>query len=467
MNFQEFVDGFQTMTCVISVQKKDNGYGEIRMVAANPAYVAWIEHPTLGDPQQKGRPFVPGLLYDTYIPKDLNFEDLCYRAAVLKKPIHTYAHPNITHVWFNLYALPVAYEEGDLCYCTYTLELCELADINLMSLHSLETSADVLKTCIRLHDTTDFKKTMKEIIRDIRVICDAAVCTIMLMDFNSGTADILATDIKEGSRLKRVTQFVNFYDIAASWIDTIGDSDCLIIKNEQDMEYISRINNPWYLTLAEAGVYSVVMFPLRHNNEVLGYIWATNFDTRTTMRIKETLELTTFFLSSEIASYRMLERLEHISFTDMLTGVRNRNAMNNRITDIVEGNALIDEPYGIIFADLNGLKRVNDTYGHSVGDLLLKKAAILLQEILQGDSIYRAGGDEFMAIVSGCDREAFGEKVQTLKERSAAPDQVCFAIGSFFNDRCCDIRDAMRQADENMYRHKDAFYQLHPELANR
>lgn len=53
-------------------------------------------------------------------------------------------------------------------------------------------------------------------------------------------------------------------------------------------------------------------------------------------------------------------------------------------------------PYGIIFADLNGLKICNDTKGHKAGDELLKKAAALLKEIFNEDEIYRSGGDEAM-----------------------------------------------------------------------
>ncbi len=462
MDLQAFVDGFQTMTSVISVEKTSDGsYGEIRIAAGNTRFIDMLKMTSAE------KEFVADSIYDRYIPKDMNFEDLCYRSAVLKQPIHTYVHINKPDLWFNVFALPIDLEQDGKCYCTYSVEQSELADIDLLSSHSIKISTDVLRTCIKLHGTDDFEKTVKEIIRDIRIICDAAVCTIMLVDFETGSCSILATDIKANSTLKRVTQFSNFYDIAVSWIDTIGDRECLIIKNEKDMKYISEVNNPWYLTLEEANVDSVVMFPLRYNGEVLGYIWATNFDTKNTMRIKETLDLTTFFLSSEIASYMMVKRLEHISYTDLLTGVKNRNAMNNRVSSIVSGEESISDAFGIVFADLNGLKRVNDSNGHYAGDLLLKKAAILLQELFGNDDIYRAGGDEFMIIVSGCDRAEFESKVNALKKSAGDPDNVCFAVGSYFDDQGCDIRNAMHQADEDMYRDKDEYYRIHPERKYR
>ena len=50
----------------------------------------------------------------------------------------------------------------------------------------------------------------------------------------------------------------------------------------------------------------------------------------------------------------------------------------------------------MVFADLNGLKRINDCDGHQAGDLLLKNASMALQNAFIGDEIYRAGGDEFL-----------------------------------------------------------------------
>lgn len=469
MDFQMIVDSFHEASCILSVQKTPDGnYGEIRFVAVNDLYRYPMEHPAIpGLIGQEYNPFVPNSLYEKYVPKDIGFEDICYRSAVKKESLHSYVHLNNMDMWFDIFAIPLECDEGNLCYCVYTTRNCKLEEIDLSTVNHSGTLEDVLKTCIRLHDTNDFEQTMKEVISDIRVLCDAAVCTIMLMDTSSGTCAVLATNIRKGCTIKRVTQFVNFYDIAQSWLTTIGERDCLIIRDEKDMEYISKVNNPWYLTLVEAGVDSVVMFPLRYNGEVLGFIWATNYDINNTIRIKEKLELSTYFISSEVANYRMMKRLEHISYTDLLTGVMNRNAMNNKVSDFISAPDEDIKPFGIVFADLNGLKLVNDNNGHSAGDLLLKKAAILLQEVFTGDDIFRAGGDEFMIITLGNSREEFEKKVAALRERASDPDNVCFAIGSFYDAEGKDIRNAMHQADENMYKDKQEYYAMYPDRKPR
>ncbi|MCR4644861.1 MAG: bifunctional diguanylate cyclase/phosphodiesterase [Oscillospiraceae bacterium] len=201
--------------------------------------------------------------------------------------------------------------------------------------------------------------------------------------------------------MKRVTQFPNFYEIASSWMGMIGEEgDCIIIQNKEDMDYYSRINNPWYLTLMEAGVVSVVLFPLRQGNEVLGFIWATNFDTNQTRRIKETLELTTFFISSHIARYKAMQRLKHMSYTDALTGLPNRFACTDYIADRIAKN----NTFTAVSIDLNHFKSINDTLGLDAGNQVLIEVASRWKAIAAAhrpDYITRINGDEFMLVL--CD----------------------------------------------------------------
>lgn len=86
MDWKKFVDRFGPMTCILSVEKKpDGGYGTIRIVTGNNAYLDSLALAAGGvdlDSTQKAE-FVPNSEYTKYIPKDLNFEDVCYRCAVL------------------------------------------------------------------------------------------------------------------------------------------------------------------------------------------------------------------------------------------------------------------------------------------------------------------------------------------------------------------------------------------------
>ncbi|MBR5348875.1 MAG: GGDEF domain-containing protein [Lachnospiraceae bacterium] len=466
MDLQAFVDSIDVMTCVISVEMKEDGkYGDIRLVVGNKAYVKSIE--TVWDgPQLMSTKFVPNSLYQNYFPQDLNFETVCYRAAVEKVPVHTYVHPERFDFWFDLFLLPLC-NEGNLYYCTYTQQVSQKGDTRKMSHLSENTATEVLNICLKLHDTQDFKETMAGVMKDIRELCKARACSIMLIDKETRTCKVLAED-REDKREQSMMRSVvrrdpNFYDIAETWEDTIGGSNCLIVKDENGMEYVRQKNPVWYKSLQGAGVWSIVLFPLKTGNDLLGYMWATNFETQNADHIKETLELATYFVTSEIANDQLLRRLKILSSMDMLTGVMNRNEMNNRIDRIVSGEDQMRN-LGIVFADLNGLKRVNDDKGHISGDQLLKQAAATLQEVFPEGSIFRAGGDEFMAIIPDTSEEKLIEKAETLRNSELGFGSACFAVGACFIEDSKDILKALHISDERMYADKERFYKEHPEL---
>lgn len=403
MDFQSVADSLYAPTCIVSVCRKNNGYGDIRIVAVNKKYCDYIDLRTKPDGSGKME-FVPGALYTEYFPQNNSFEEVCFNAAVKKKEIHTYAHLNNIDVWFDIYGMPLDYEDGDICYCTYSATLKNSADSLIDSLSTSQTSIDVLKTCIKLHKANNLKAAMESVISEIRTICKAEGCTVLLLNNDEHDYSILATDYTNRSSIKRVTEFTNFYDIANSWKDMIGEEgDCVIIRNEDDMEYYSEVNHPWYVTLVEAGVKSVVLFPLRQGNELLGFIWATNFDTDNTMRIKDTLELTTFFISSHIARYKVIKRLEHMSYTDTLTGLPNRFACTDYIANLVAQG----EKFTAVSLDLNNFKSVNDTFGFDAGNQVLIDVAERWKAIADPECegpvqyLTRLGGDEYLLVISG------------------------------------------------------------------
>ena len=467
MDLQEYVDHFDSMTCIMSVEKNPDGsVGKIRIEVGNKAYLSTFEkedtsHVTMNG----GNGFIPGAEYTQYLPRDLNFEHFICASALDKKPMHAYIHPDRFPVWFNIFSLPLDIEDPHKFYCTYTQEISTEANTEQMTNLSAKTTSQVLQTCIKLRSSTNFLKTMDEIIHDIRVTCEASYCCVMLTDFKEKTCRLLSEDIAVGVPQRSLKNFLDdsFINYAKSWLETIGGSNCLVIRNDEDMNEVKQRNPNWYRSLKSAEVNSIVLFPLQYNGETIGFIWATNFDTKDTDHIKETLELTTFFIASEIANYQLLQRLELLSSTDLLTGVLNRNAMNNRVLRMVSGRERAPQSIGIVFADLNGLKPINDNEGHNAGDCLLKEAALILKLSFEGCEIYRAGGDEFVIVALDKPKNELEKIVEKLRQDSSKPENVSFALGFFYDDKGGDIRVAMREADALMYEDKKQYYDRFPE----
>ena len=469
MDFQSVADSIQAMTCIVSVEKLEGGgHGTIRIVTGNKAYIDSIEHPP-GEVEMLTREFVPNSEYTRYLPKDLNFEDFCYRSAVEKKCLHSYAHPDRFDVWFNMIFMPLGPDDGNISYCTYTMEIHSEPDSAYVSDVSGDIAASVLKTTLIFKDTTNIKKNMASVVKSIRELCNAQRCCAVHLDHVQRKCTILGVDVVEHAEAKLIEDYFadSFYEVAATWESTISGSNCLIIKNDDEMAVLKERNPEWYASLQDFNVKTLALFPLKSRDELFGYMWVTGFDPSDAPKIKEALESTTFILSSEIANYYLLEKLRVLSANDMLTGVRNRNEMNNVVDLYAKGETIATEPLGVIFADLNGLKLINDQDGHDAGDALLKRAALALCEVFDREYIYRAGGDEFSIIVPGLDEASVEQKIEQLREVSKKYEAVSLALGGSIAPKQTDIHQALRNADKKMYIDKRKYYERHPEKESR
>lgn len=406
MDYQKIADSFISPACILSVEKKDDGYGEIRFEAGNEMFAAMIDrlmkdrNPELltGDHTA----FTPGSIYTDYIPHNRNFEDVAFQSALEKTEIHTGAHIGKDGIWLDIYSMPLSSDDESHGYCIQVLSIGEAGDTLPNKYISSQTSNDVLNACIKLHKADNLKDAIGNVIFEIRRICRSAGCTVLLLNNETREYSILATDYNPDSNIKRVTEFKNFYAIAASWEKMLeSEGECVIIKDEKDMEYFSRVNNPWYLTLVEAHVDTVVLFPLRQGNDLLGFIWVTNFKPDMALRIKETLELTTFFISSHIARYKVVQRLQHMSYTESLTGLPNRFASRERVNRLISNG----EKFTAVSIDLNNFKSINDTLGFDAGNQVLVEIAKRWEGLSEGTPeesdcfLSRTSGDEFFLLI--------------------------------------------------------------------
>lgn len=91
------------------------------------------------------------------------------------------------------------------------------------------------------------------------------------------------------------------------------------------------------------------------------------------------------------------EKMRYLGYHDTLTGLFNRATLDAELRDLDQGEPL---PLSVIMADLNGLKMINDTYGHAIGDRYLQQFAVILRQACRGkDVIARWGGDEFVILL--------------------------------------------------------------------
>ncbi len=474
--FKEMVNGFLLPACIISVKKDALGLcSDARFFAVNEVFKkSFMEtfRPTeksdTFDSDAVGK-MIEGTLYCDHLPKDLKFETLLIDAAFNKKHAHTYVDTTKMYgYWTEDILFPVDCPENikntdpDTSYCLFMYTLNKDMDSGKFASVSPDISSFVIKSCLELRNEKEFLPSMETVTTYIREYTGAVSAAIMTYDKDERTYNIIAESRQDNTTsAKNIFSFIPF-EIVECWEKILKETNCIIIKDASDMAHYEKEAPAWVKTLRDNNVFSLCLVPFIHQGLIIGYLYIKNFNTDEVTRIKETIELLSFFLASEVANHLFLEKLEYLSNVDMLTGVYNRNCMNINVDELSLKLKLNPRPFSVGFFDLNGLKSINDNGGHSQGDKLLIHSADLLKEIFTDDKIYRAGGDEFV-VISFDTKENFEKKIEETRKRASDPEWMYFAIGYYHDDSRGKLRLAMRYADEAMYRDKNAFYEAYPD----
>ncbi len=162
------------------------------------------------------------------------------------------------------------------------------------------------------------------------------------------------------------------------------------------------------------------------------------------------------FILNEISKRDIIKGLESLSFTDKLTGLFNRNFYLHaiekyKITPTVG--------LGIIFADINGLKRANDNLGHEYGDGLIKWCGNFLAKH-NPNCVYRIGGDEFVCFIEGMECGEFFDHIQKMRLELHNANLPNMSMGGTWSNGEQSVDDQIIETDKIMYLEKQKYYIL-------
>jgi diguanylate cyclase (GGDEF)-like protein len=160
-------------------------------------------------------------------------------------------------------------------------------------------------------------------------------------------------------------------------------------------------------------------------------------------------------------SKRAQKRLEYVGSHDVLSGLYNRAYFEEEFARLERGRSFF--PVGVVMADVDGMKAVNDTKGHEAGDVLLQRAAtVLIAAFRTEDVVSRIGGDEFAVMLPGADRSTAEKALARVREILAIHNNntqgspLSLSIGAATGEEGCKLAEVMREADNRMYQEKQA-----------
>ena len=221
----------------------------------------------------------------------------------------------------------------------------------------------------------------------------------------------------------------------------------------EDVRVLKEFSEELYYYYADRGVHSLILAPYYYRGQIRGTLIAENPQPDADIDAVRLMETTAFFFGEELRAGMLLQQLDYANRHDSLTGIYNRNAMEKD----VELYSQSDIALGVAYIDLNGMKQINDQGGHAAGDSALCVVAGLLGKIFGKGSVYRIGGDEFLVLQRGVDRDSFVEELAALPAQ-AERLQVSLAVGGQFVEHSTNLRQEMKLADKAMYEDKRRYY---------
>lgn len=288
----------------------------------------------------------------------------------------------------------------------------------------------------------------------------------ILQDFMGKEFRYLLYLLEETQELKVITSLGYEENVVGKVLPPEKGLPYWAIKYKESLISIDTEQDPRFYPITKNKSLSEITVPLIVGERVIGTLDVTS-PKKDAFRKNhlEFLEMVSSAVSGAIEAARLYAKLQKLAFYDPLTGVHTFHHLSDifsikRKKWLEEGKIVT-----IIFIDTDGLKRINDAYGHLVGDEVLRTFSKTLREGIDGDSIIgRYGGDEFVVLLQGVGIREAEEKVKKLKndadkKKVKVEDKeiplIKFSYGiSEFPQDGIELEPLIRKADERMYRDK-------------
>lgn len=233
------------------------------------------------------------------------------------------------------------------------------------------------------------------------------------------------------------------------WLKSFADKSKVFLQNVQtDLTNMPELKKAF----DEKNIKNMLLISIYNNNEFMGLVGVDN--PRFNLEFQQILSSISMFITTHLQQSKLINRLNYLSNIDELTGSYNRN----KYLELLETIKLRKENVGVLYVDLNGLKKINDIQGHEKGDEFICNACNFLQQHF-GENVYRIGGDEFVVLLRSIPKKAFEDFLKRFVAKlNAQKDKYDMSYGENYCEKG-EIDECIKDADEKMFRRKRIYYQ--------
>lgn len=378
----------------------------------------------------------------------------------------TALHEYKDHIPGETITSPIVLFCGETCGCQPAEEAkTDSANINSLAVDKYtqsELTLYIKRMTAGLINKRDYTSLYKELKEHISILKpdELYLCMNVKSDYKINYADY-----------SLALQELDHNDAEGYTVEMVSTLNCVkgTINEEDEGEYFERSDLfPPAAKGGKAGA-TYYFFPIHYMNRNFGYailgtdgtLVRNDFFPNWCTIVSNALE------NSRIRTVleQMVSALDRMWIYDTLTGIYNRAGFFKLSEFMVSQSIKEQIPLCVVFLDVDGLKKVNDIYGHDEGDFLIKSiAAILKENKRHGEILMRYGGDEFVLLASNYDEEAAEECITRLKEAMQKynktfnkPYKLDASIGYCITTLSSkeELNDLIENADREMYKNKN------------
>ena len=384
--------------------------------------------------------------YSSVSNRDEDWIKYSYQAAILRQSSIARTYNSKFDKWFEFWAVPV-YQKG---FCAFIIHDVT-AEKRIEDSTVLATNTnELIIECAKAVSKAEFGKGIKKVLKLLGQAIEADRVYIIETKDNKVIESHCWQSTASNSDLPTNKVFEQF-DILNSWNKQLEEKNVIVIN---DSATIIEKNKELYYEILAGRVSRYIVVPLKNKKETIGYLIADNYAIDLPINVIDAMESVAIFISYEMRNRALTDEMMYLGNHDTLTGLGNRYALNQTMMQLEEISIRI----GICYTDINGLKAINDEYGHQEGDRVIIEAAKAFSSIFKNKHCYRIGGDEFIAIVPDIDEDVFKAMVAKLEQKAK---KISISVGYVIENDSRNIINAIKMADEAMYSKKAEYYKTH------
>ena len=318
------------------------------------------------------------------------------------------------------------------------------------SMESNATESHFLLSGIQhMQERVSFDEAMQSILETICHFFKAYHAGIWMMDEQSGLY-ALNSEWFAGDSGDKWTLSEEEVAVLSAWLSAQKWNEPVKLENPQAMIGESF---DMYQLMQNHHVENQHWIHLEEHGEEYGCLVIDN--TNANFQNVSFLESLSGFIVNEIKRHRLFQAALHANHYDLLTDVLNRNSYENNLPRYQTEEVC---SLGVIVANIDNLKKINEDYGTVTGDQYIRHLANLMKMIFAQTDIYRFNGDEFLIIAVNSEKAALEDKVQKLREKIEKNENFSVSLGFSWDSVEHDLAALIHAADDVMKLNKKRHY---------